>query len=182
MPYTVRPMESSDWGSVVEIYYQAVSSGISTFSIECPSYDTWDKTHIAGCRFVAELDGEIVGWAALKPFSERECFKGVAEDSVYIDTNHFRKGVGQALLQAVLEASEELGFWTIQAHIFQNNEASVRLHEKCGFRTVGVRERIAKDRIGMWRSTVLMEHRITKDAAGGCDCDMVKALQAEKAE
>ncbi|NLH01375.1 MAG: N-acetyltransferase [Clostridiales bacterium] len=180
MEYTIRPMEKSDWGDIVEIYSQGIQSNIATFNTSCPSYDEWDREHVKGCRFVAEYDGEVVGWAALTPFSTRECYKGVAEDSIYIDSNHCRKGVGRLLLETLLEESERLGYWTIQAHIIQNNAASIKLHEKCGFRMVGCRERIAKDRIGMWRNTVIMERRITKDIEGGCDCDMMKALRSEK--
>lgn len=180
MDYIIRPMEIEDWGSIVEIYYQGIQSNIATFNISCPSYEEWDKGHIEECRFVAEYDGDVVGWAALLPTSSRECYKGVAEESIYIDNNHWGKGLGTKLLTVLLEESEKSGFWTIQAHIIQNNTASIRLHEKCGFRMVGYRERIAKDRFGMWRNTVIMEHRITKDIAGGCDCEMVRAMKREE--
>lgn len=182
MKYTVRAMEKDDWAEVVEIYYQGIQTNNATFNTSCPSYEEWDAAHIKECRFVAELDFEVTGWAAIAPVSSRECYKGVAEVSIYIDANHSGKGVGEMLMKTLLEASEEAGFWTIQSSIFQSNKASIRLHEKCGFRTVGYRERIAKDRFGMWRNTVIMEHRITKDIAGGCDCDMVKAMQKERQE
>ncbi len=177
--YTVRPMEKADWGQVVEIFYQGIQTNNATFNTSCPSYDDWDKTHVKECRLVAELDGDVVGWSALSPYSVRECFKGVAEASIYVSTNHSGKGVGEMLLKKLLEESENCGFWTIQSSIIQTNAASLRLHEKCGFRTVGYRERIAKDRFGMWRNTVIMEHRITKDIAGGCDCEMVRSMQKE---
>ena len=181
MDYTVRPMETDDWGEVVEIFYQGIQSNNATFNNSCPSYDEWDKAHVKQCRFVAEADCEVVGWVALSPYSSRECYKGVASLSIYIDTNHRGKGVGTLLLNKLLEESEKAGFWTIQARIFETNAASIALHEKCGFRKIGFEERIAKDRFGMWRNTVIMEHRITTDIAGGCDCEMVKAMRAEPA-
>lgn len=182
MDYTVRPMTKDDWGEVIEIYYQGIQTNNATFSTACPSYEEWDATHIKDCRFVAESDNGVVGWAAIFPVSARECYKGVAELSIYVDVNHGNKGIGELLMKRLLEASETAGFWTIQSSIIQNNAASIRLHEKCGFRMVGYRERIAKDRFGMWRNTVLMEHRITSDLAGGCDCDMVKRMRRESAE
>ena len=181
MDYTIRPMITDDWSEVVEIFYQGIQTNNATFNTSCPSYDEWDETHIKQCRLVAESDGEVVGWVALSPFSSRECYKGVATLSIYIDTNHRGKGVGKMLLKKLLELSESAGFWTIQSGIFETNAASIALHEKCGFRKVGFNERIAKDRFGMWRNTVIMEHRITKDIAGGCDCEMVRAMRAEPA-
>jgi len=182
MEYTIRPMKTDDWSQVVEIYYQGIQTNNATFNTSCPSYDEWDKTHVKDCRLIADYDGEVAGWAAISSISSRECYKGVAEVSIYVDVNHSGKGVGEMLMKNLLEESENNGFWTIQSSIMQNNSASIRLHEKCGFRTVGFRERIAKDRFGLWRNTVIMEHRITKDIAGGCDCEMVKAMQKERQE
>lgn len=179
MEYTVRAMEKDDWGEVVEIFYQGIQTNNATFTTSCPSYEEWDKAHIKPCRLVADWDGEVVGWAALTPYSSRECYKGVASVSIYIDTNHRGKGAGYLLLSRLVEESEINGIWTIQSRIFETNAASIALHAKCGFRTIGYEERIAKDRFGMWRNTVIMEHRIKSDLAGGCDCDMVKALRAE---
>lgn len=180
MNITIRKMEKEDWSAVLEIYVQGIQTDRATFNIACPSYAEWDATHVKGCRLVAEVDGEIVGWAALTPFSTRECYRGVAEDSVYVNEEYGGKGIGEKLLSALLAESEAQDFWTIQAHIIQKNEPSLRLHTKCGFRPVGYRERIAKDRFGVWQNTVLMEHRIQKDVAGGCDCAMVKAMQKEQ--
>ena len=182
MEYTVRPMEKDDWSQVVEIFYQGIQTNNATFNSSCPSFDAWDASHIKECRLIADFDGEVAGWAALSPYSSRECYKGVAEVSVYVDANHRGRGVGELLLNTLASQSEELGFWTLQSSIFQTNAASLRLHEKCGFRVVGYRERIAKDRFGVWRNTVIMERRITKDIAGGCDCDMIKAMQNERVE
>lgn len=181
MGYRVRPMRKDDWSEVVEIFYQGIQTNNATFHTSCPTYEEWDATHIKECRLVADFDGEVAGWAALTPYSSRECYKGVAMVSIYIDTNHRGKGVGKMLLKKLVEESEISGFWTIQSKIFESNTASIALHENCGFRKIGFEERIAKDRFGMWRNTVIMEHRITKDIAGGCDCDMVKAMRAEPA-
>lgn len=174
MEYKVRTMNKDDWASVVDIYYQGMQTNIATFNISCPTYEEWDKSHISECRFVAEYDGDVVGWTALSPVSTRECYKGVVEESIYVDSNHWSKGVGALLIQTLLEESEKNGFWTVQSIIIQSNTASLKLHEKCGFRSVGYRERIAKDRFGVWRNTIMMEHRISSDAAGGCDCELAK--------
>lgn len=174
MGLNIRPMNEDDWSEIVEIYFQGIMSNMATFEISCPSYEAWDKSHLSVCRLVAELDYEVVGWAALLPFSSRECYSGVAELSIYIDANHKRQGIGQALLLALIEESERAGFWSLQSVIIQENIPSLKLHEKCGFRQVGYRERLAKDRFGAWRSVIIMERRIQSDIAGGCDCDMVK--------
>jgi len=175
MKYLVRRMERDDWSAVIDIYYQGMQTNKATFNLSCPSYEDWDRSHVGECRLVAECDGDVVGWTALSPVSQRECYKGVAEESVYVDALHWGRGVGEMLLKALLEESEKNGFWTVQASVIQNNAASLRLHEKCGFRAVGYRERIAKDRFGVWRNTVIMEHRITSDVAGGCDCELMKS-------
>lgn len=182
MDTTIRKMEIEDWSEVLEIYVQGIQTDRSTFNIACPTYAEWDAAHVKSCRFVAEADGEIVGWAALTPFSTRECYKGVAEDSIYVSEGYGGKGIGEELLTTLLRESEAQDFWTVQAHIIQKNEASLKLHRKCGFREVGYRERIAKDRFGVWQNTVLMEHRIQKDIAGGCDCAMVKDMEKEQEE
>lgn len=177
MEYTIRPMAADDWPEVVEIYFQGIQTNMATFETDCPSYEAWDKEHLPVCRFVAEVDYEVVGFCALLPYSKRQCYSGVAEVSIYIDSDHKHMGLGEALMKAVLETSEQAGFWSIQSAILEENLPSVRLHEKCGFRKIGYRERLGKDRFGVWRNCVLMEHRIQTDKAGGCDCEMVKKLQ-----
>ncbi len=180
MSHVIRPMERDDWSQVIEIFYQGIQTNNSTFRSECPSYAEWDAGHTKDCRLVIEDDFDVVGWAALTPVSARECYKGVAEVSIYLDSDHIGKGFGTELLAALLVDSEKAGYWTIESHIFETNIASVKLHQKCGFRTVGVRERIGKDRFGVWRSVVLMEHRIQSDKDGGCDCAMIKAMHGQK--
>ena len=179
MVYEIRSMDKSDWGEVVEIFFQGIQTNMATFEYTCPTYETWDAAHLPFGRLVAELDSEVIAWAALKPYSARECYKGVAELSIYVDNDHKRRGVGEALLKALVDEAVKMGIWTVQSSIFQENVASIKLHEKCGFRNVGYRERLGKDRFGVWRSVILMEYRIQTDKAGGCDCDMIKKLQQQ---
>ena len=182
MEHIVRPRERGDWGEIVEIFFQGIQSNNSTFHYECPSYEEWDAIHTKDCRLVIEDGDEVVGFAALTPFSSRECYKGVASVSIYIDGDHQHGGYGTELLSALVAESEKCGYWTLEASIFETNAPSIKLHEKCGFRVVGVRERLGKDRFGVWRSVVLMERRIQTDKAGGCDCAQMKKAQAEQAE
>ena len=155
----IRPMTAGDWGDVGRIYQEGMDTNLATFQTECPPYEEWDASHIQECRLVAETNGKVMGWAALSPVSSRCVYAGVAEVSVYVDAAVQGMGVGKALLDALNAASEQEGCWTLQSGIFDNNTASIRLHEKCGYRIVGNRERIGKDRNGTWRNTVLMERR-----------------------
>ena len=123
-----------------------------------PSWEAWDRAHLGGHRLVADLGGTVVGWAALSPVSERRVYAGVAEVSVYVSAGARGRGVGQALLEALARSSEAAGIWTLQAGIFPENDPSLALHERCGFRRVGVRERIGRDR-ERWRDVVLLERR-----------------------
>ena len=179
MDYTLRPLEEDDWSELVEIFYQAIQSNHETFSISCPSYEDWDKKHHKSCRLAAEQDAELAAWAALAPVSDEEAYQGVAEASLFIDAGHKDTEVGKLLLKALLESSEKEGFWTVQVCLFDSNPDGIRLFEDCGFRRVGVRERMGKDRFGSWRSLVLLEHRIQTDIEGGCDCEMVRAMKRE---
>ncbi len=157
---TIRPMRESDWESVRAIYIQGIATGNATFAATAPEWQDWDETHLPSCRLVAETDGSTVGWAALSPYSRREVYCGVAEVSVYVAETARSQGIGAALLSALVRASEEQGFWTLQAGIFPENAASIQLHLRCGFRIVGTRERIGQKN-GCWRDVVLMERRKT---------------------
>lgn len=157
--WTIREMEAEDWPDVSRIYREGIGTGVATFQQECPSWEEWDRAHLRVCRLVTDRDGAVAGWAALSSVSSRCVYAGVAEVSVYIGKNARRKGAGERLLSALVRLSEENGFWTLQSGIFRENEASIRLHEKCGFRKVGVREKIGRGRDGNWRDTVLMERR-----------------------
>jgi phosphinothricin acetyltransferase len=149
-------MAPSDWESVRRIYQEGIAGGQATFETEAPSYAEWDARHHSCCRLVFEAEDGIAGWAALSPVSPRAVYSGVAEVSVYVASRFHRQGIGAALLEALVAASEAAGFWTLQASIFPENEASLTLHRKLGFRIVGRRERIAQLH-GIWRDTVLME-------------------------
>ena len=154
----IRSMHATDWEVVSRIYAEGIRTGFATFEQQVPSYEIWDKAHVASCRLVAEDEGQVLGWAALSPVSSRCVYGGVAEVSVYIGENSRGKGVGKTLLNQLVRASEEAGFWTIQSGIFPENEASIALHEKVGFRFIGRRERVAKNH-GVWKDNLLFEKR-----------------------
>jgi L-amino acid N-acyltransferase YncA len=154
----VRELRREDWPAVKAIYEQGIAGGDATFETEAPSWDDWDRSHLKGHRLVALQEGEVVGWAALAPVSERCVYGGVSEDSVYVADAARHRGVGRALLEQLIEGAEGDGIWTIQAGIFPENQASIKLHRRCGFRVVGVRERIGSHH-GAWRDVVLMERR-----------------------
>jgi L-amino acid N-acyltransferase YncA len=154
----LRHLEPDDWPEVAEIYWDGMRDGLATFETEVPSWEAWDAGHLWGHRLVAELLGEVVGWAALSPASARRCYFGVAENSVYVAHQARGLGIGRALLEELIAGAEATGIWTIQTSIFPENRASLALHERCGFRIVGTRERIAK-RDGVWRDTVFLERR-----------------------
>lgn len=158
----IRPMIPEDWPSVAEIYIQGIKTNLATFETVCPAYEEWDRAHLSVCRLTAEVNGSVVGWCALTPVSSRCVYRGVAEVSIYIDASFARCGIGTRLLNALTEQADQQGIWTLESSIFANNEASIRLHERCGFRLVGVREKLGKDAAGVWRDTVLMEKRSSK--------------------
>jgi len=157
-PVEIRRLEADDWAAVAEIYWDGMRDGLATFETEVPSWAEWDDSHFRDHRLVADLIGDVVGWAALAPVSSRPCYRGVAEDSVYVARAARGLGIGRRLLERLIAGSECAGIWTIQTSIFPENRASLALHERCGFRVVGTRERIAK-RDGVWRDTVFLERR-----------------------
>lgn len=158
----IREMFAEDWEQVVKIYWQGLETGNATFETEAPSFESWDSAHLADCRFVSEIDGLVVGWAALSPVSSRCVYGGVAEVSVYVHKDYRGQKIGQLLLRSLVNSSEEKGYWTLQSGIFEENTPSVNLHHRLGFRTVGFRERIGRDKKGRWRNTLLLERRSTK--------------------
>lgn len=158
----IRNMIASDWDDVERIYQEGIDTNLATFETKTPTYEYFEEAHIEGYSFLITENDKIIGWCALSPISKREVYKGVAEVSIYIDKNFHRKGVGTMLLTYLIEKSEKGGFWTLQSGIFQDNVKSIALHEKCGFRLVGYREKIAKDKLGQWRNTVILERRSDK--------------------
>ena len=155
---TVRPFIKQDWTSVSRIYAKGLATGIATFETEVPSFEVWDSKFISSCRLVAEIDSEVVAFVVLSQVSKREVYKGVAEVTVYVDDKSQGRGIGYLLLTELIKCSESNGFWTLQAGIFSQNIASIKLHEKCGFRVVGVREKIGK-RNGKWYDNHFLERR-----------------------
>ena len=151
-------MERSDWELVAAIYAAGIATGDATFDTAVPSWEAWDREHLSDHRLVGRRDDQVVGWAALSPVSERCAYEGVAEVSIYVAPEATGAGVGRALLEELIRSSEAGGLWTLQAGIFPENEASIALHTRCGFRIVGVRERFGK-MDGRWRDVVLLERR-----------------------
>lgn len=151
-------MLAADWPDVARIYAEGIDTGDATFETTVPLWSQWDTDHLQPHRFVAEVDGAVVGWAALSPVSDRCAYSGVAEVSVYVATGARGGGVGRALLMALLRSVDAGDIWTLQAGIFPENMASVRLHQACGFRIVGTRERIGSLN-GAWRDVLLLERR-----------------------
>lgn len=158
MSGVIDQMRASDWEQVRAIYLEGIRSGHSTFETNAPAWEKWDEGHLQFARLVMR-DGEtILGWAALSPVSRRDVYRGVAELTVYVSENARGRGIGRALLEALIDESEKNGIWTLQASIFPENTASIQLHLRCGFREVGRRERIAMLK-GVWRDTLLFERR-----------------------
>jgi phosphinothricin acetyltransferase len=152
-------MRDSDWPAVARIYAEGIATGTATFETAAPSWQASDASHHTEPRLVAEDDGEVVGWIAVSPVSRRPVYRGVVEHSVYVGEEARGRGVGRMLLDALVRSAPSLGIWTIQTSLFEENDASVALHEAVGFRRVGRRERIAQ-RDGEWRDTLLMELRL----------------------
>jgi L-amino acid N-acyltransferase YncA len=172
MTYPILPMPPDLWPAVREIYREGIATGDATFETELPDWERWDNSHRKDCRLIAvepfDEDTEkvlisrnkltVLGWAALSPVSARRVYRGVAEVSVYVSAAARGRGVGRALLQALVKESEVNGIWTLQAGVFPENTASVALHKSCGFRKVGLRRQIAK--LGdSWRDVLLLERR-----------------------
>lgn len=154
-------MEQADWPEVSRIYEEGIATGYATFETAVPTYKEWDEAHVTHCRFVAENSGELLGWVALSPVSGRCVYGGVAEVSIYVAADTQGRGVGKALMEVLVNASEMQGFWTLQAGIFPQNEGSISLHEKMGFRLMGRREKIGK-RNGVWYDNLVFERRSKK--------------------
>jgi L-amino acid N-acyltransferase YncA len=154
----VRDLRRDDWPEVARIFEEGIVTGNATFETEVPSWEAWDRTHLAGHRYVAEEDARVVGWIALAAVSARACYAGVAEISVYVTAEARGRSVGSELLATLVESAERGGFWTLQTSVFPENAASLALLRRFGFRVVGTRERIARLH-GVWRDTVLVERR-----------------------
>jgi phosphinothricin acetyltransferase len=153
----VRELSAADWPQVVAIFEEGMRTGNATFETEAPTWEAWNDAH-PELRLVAERDGGLVGWAAVAPVSTRACYSGVGNESVYVAAAARGTGVGRALLDELIARSEAAGYWTLVAGIFPENRPSVRLHLGCGFRLVGVRERLGR-LDDVWRDVLLLERR-----------------------
>lgn len=154
----LEPMREEDWPAVKTIYEEGIATGLATFETEAPPWKEWNEDHLAKCRLVARDRGQVVGWAALSKVSGRCVYAGVAEVSVYVAAKARGRGIGRALLGQLVKESEEAGIWTLEAGIFPENVASIAIHQACGFREVGLRQRLGQ-LAGIWRDVLLMERR-----------------------
>ena len=158
MNLEIKDIEPQHYTAIANIYSQGQQTGFATFETTVPSWEQWNASHIPTCRFAALSNNELVGWAALSPVSKRHVYRGVAEVSVYVATQYSGKNIGATLLENLIRESEKQEFWTLQSSIFPQNKASIRLHEKTGFRQIGYREHIGM-RAGIWYDNILMERR-----------------------
>ena len=154
----IREMHPSDWDSVAKIYAQGIATGYATFEKSVPVYEVWDKNHLSSCRIVAIENDKVIGWAALSTVSSRCVYGGVGEVSVYVATDNMDQGVGKILMHHLISESEKEGYWTLQSGIFPENEGSIALHKKLGFRYIGKRERVGQ-LDGVWKDNLLFERR-----------------------
>lgn len=152
-------MTPEDWEQVAKIYKEGIDTGFATFETKVPDYQNWDEAHLSIGRLIAEENGILLGWAALSPVSSRCVYGGVAEVSVYVSHKARGKGIGKALMEALIHESENAGYWTLQSGIFPENEASIQLHQKVGFRFLGKREKVGKTHLGIWKDNLLFERR-----------------------
>lgn len=165
MSMQIRDLTPADWPRVEAIYRAGIATGDATFESEPPTWEAFDAGKVAVPRLVAEIDGDVVGWAAAAAVSDRCVYGGVVDHSVYVDPAARRRGVGLALLAAFVQRAEQAGLWTVQSNIFPENTGSLALHEAAGFRVVGRRERVGKmtfgPRAGQWRDLIQVEWRST---------------------
>jgi phosphinothricin acetyltransferase len=158
--FRIEPMTADDGPAVLEIYGQGIATGNATLEPATPDWTHWSAGHRRDCRLVArDADGRVVGWTALGRYSSRDVYTGVAWESVYVDAAARGRGVGSALLAALVSASEEAGVWTLLAGVLVENLPSLALHERAGFRRIGVQERMGRDASGRWRDVVQLERR-----------------------
>jgi L-amino acid N-acyltransferase YncA len=159
LEYVIEEMMKEDWKQVANIYLEGIKTGIATFQTSVPTFENWNISHISSCRLVVRAGNNVLGWGALSKTSSRTVYEGVAEVSIYIGEKYKSQGIGKALLTKLIKVSEENGFWTLQSGIIRNNFSSITLHKKCGFREIGIREKVAKMNDEAWLDVVLMERR-----------------------
>ena len=154
----MRALQDRDWAAVRRIYAEGIATGDATFETETPTRRALEARWLPGHRWVAEIDGQVVGWTAISPVSARECYAGLGETSIHVGENFRGRGVGRTLLHRQVNAADAAGLWTLQTSIFPENRASIGLHHSAGYRTLARRDRIAMHH-GVWRDTLLLERR-----------------------
>jgi phosphinothricin acetyltransferase len=157
-PIRIRELVRLDWPDVARIYAEGIATGNATFETDVPDWDAWDGVHLHHPRLVGTVGGEIVAWAAVAPVSARPVYSGVAEISLYVSESARGQGIGTTLLGQFIAVADAAGIWTLETSVFPENEASLRLLERSGFRVVGRRKRIGQMN-GQWRDTLLLERR-----------------------
>jgi L-amino acid N-acyltransferase YncA len=155
---TIEELRPEHWPGVVRVYAEGIATGNATFETEVPTWEAWSSSHLKDHRLVALRGGDVLGWVAVSPVSDRCVYGGVVENSVYVAESARGQGVGQRLLEALIASTEAAGIWTLQTGIFPENESSIRLHERVGFEVVGRRKRLGK-LDGVWRDVLLLERR-----------------------
>jgi phosphinothricin acetyltransferase len=161
MAFRIEPMTTSDSSAVIRIYEEGIATTNASLEREAPDWEHFDRSHRPDCRFVARggEGSDLLGWTALGNYSARAVYRGVAWESVYVAAEARGLGVGRALLEALIPASEAAGIWTLLAGVLAENAASLALHERVGFRQVGVQRGMGRDAAGRWRDVVLLERR-----------------------
>ncbi|WP_298842749.1 GNAT family N-acetyltransferase [Clostridium sp.] len=159
MKYQIDEMVQSDWEQIANIYFEGIKTEIATFQTDIPTWESWNNSHITSCRLVVRSGKIVLGWCALSPTSSRCVYSGVAEVSVYVSEKYKGQGIGTVILTKLIELSEKNGFWTLYSGIIRENIASISLHKKCGFKEIGIREKIAKMNNKKWLDVILMERR-----------------------
>ncbi len=154
----IRPIQSSHFEAISDIYLQGILTKMATFQTTTGTWEEWDSSHLVHSRLGTFVDNQLIAWAALSQVSSRCVYGGVAEVSIYIHESYRGQGVGKALLKALINDSELHGIWTLQSGIFPENKGSIVLHEHCGFRKIGFREKIGQ-LDGIWRDNIIMERR-----------------------
>lgn len=157
----IKTINKDNYSDVASIYAEGIDTGMATFETTIPSWDKWDTSHLPYARIAGYEYDQMLGWAALSPVSDRCVYGGVAEVSIYVGRTSRGKGIGQKLLNTLIEVSEKKGIWTLQAGVFKENGSSIALHEKCGFRVIGFREKVGKLN-GQWFDNILLERRSKK--------------------
>jgi phosphinothricin acetyltransferase len=163
MEYKFETMKPADWEEVRAIYEEGIATENATFEPVVPDWEKWDSSHVPEPRLVVKVEGRVAAWAALSRVSARKVYTGIAEVSIYVGEKFRGRGIGDALLAALVDASEKAGFWTLQGGIFPENTVSIELHKKHGFRVLGIREKVGRMAFGRlqgkWRDVALMERR-----------------------